>query len=158
MIETLEQKIDSLKLYPVSEIMDAIEIARGRDEIDRWIKKRNKRKSDPGIGKIKRREWPDSVKWAKAKAQRGMCLRCKKPLDTPVTDNVLDHIVPLAKGGQDIKSNLCLIHGKETDDHPNCNAEKGANDVFQESKRTGQMVTEILGRGGDAMRGDEDLI
>jgi hypothetical protein len=155
-VEDLATKLEALRLYPLSQILDALREQRGTFDYDHCIKKQNRQKADPGVV-IKRRLWPKVVyDWLFAR-QNGLCKRCGKPLDMPTTLNALDHIVPLARGGKDKKPNLCLLHGRTTEDHDNCNASKGANDIQTESKKTGQGFREILNRGGQ-MTGEENEV
>lgn len=48
-----------------------------------------------------------------------------------------DHRVPLARGGKHNKKNVDALHAT-------CNQKKGANDFVQESKLTGNLITQQL--------------
>ena len=80
--------------------------------------------------------------WVRALWQRqnGICLRCNNPQPMRVDEATFDHIVPLAEGGEHSKSNGRVIHGA-------CNSSKGARNVFAESKRTGQPITDMFPTG-----------
>ena len=79
--------------------------------------------------------------------QKGICPRCKNHLDVPAKRNEVDHISPAIEGSAFNRiENLRLCHSQ-------CNREKSANTVFEESKATGQPVDEIL-RGGRTEDGE----
>jgi len=60
----------------------------------------------------------------KAKKQNGMCALCGKPMGNDVT---LDHVVPLALGGEDHWENVQAAHG-------GCNRTKGDGLTIAASK------------------------
>lgn len=61
------------------------------------------------------------------KLQKGKCRACGKPLKD---DYHIDHIIPLAKGGQNTDNNCQLLHSK-------CNLSKGARDPYEHAQRLG---------------------
>ncbi|MGE3549755.1 MAG: HNH endonuclease [Geobacter sp.] len=59
--------------------------------------------------------------------QRGKCRACGKPLKN---DYHIDHIIPLARGGQNTDNNCQLLHSK-------CNLSKGARDPYEHAQKLG---------------------
>jgi CRISPR/Cas system Type II protein with McrA/HNH and RuvC-like nuclease domain len=73
--------------------------------------------------------------------QKGICPYCGKHLFVPATrGNEIDHIDP-NRTDFNHPTNLELLHGVP------CNREKSSKDVFQQSKESGKMVSEILKPG-----------
>lgn len=79
------------------------------------------------------RSWTVDL-WRK---QNGICARCKDPQPMKIEEATFDHIIPITEGGLHSKSNGRVLHRS-------CNSSKGANDMFTESKLTGQMFSEIF--------------
>lgn len=68
--------------------------------------------------------------------QDGMCDRCT--VSFRLRDLTDDHFIPISKGGTNALTNRRLVCKK-------CNSQKSDADPLQESKRTGQTVTQQLG-------------
>lgn len=79
------------------------------------------------------RNWTITL-WRK---QNGICARCKNRQPVPLSDATFDHIVPLAEGGEHVRKNGRMVHRS-------CNASKGANSPLKESKKIGQLLSEIF--------------
>ena len=70
-----------------------------------------------------RMRWPKTTRMRLLHAQDFRCALCMGPLG--FYDSHIDHVVPLAAGGEDALSNLQLTHGS-------CNLRKGGRDPRQE--------------------------
>lgn len=88
---------------------------------------------DPTIRRPAPRTWVQKL-WQK---QHGICARCKDPQPMRIEDATFDHIVPLVEGGEHSMKNGRVTHGY-------CNSAKGGRGLIDESKRTGQMLSETF--------------
>lgn len=71
---------------------------------------------------------PDDVKWLFDR-QKGKCPVCKKPFK----EYHIDHIIPLAQGGRNDKSNAQLLH-------PACNLKKSSKDPIEFMQEQGFLL------------------
>lgn len=69
-----------------------------------------------------RNRWSLAVRSGLLGSQQHRCRICTGPLS--LLDAHLDHVVPLARGGADVISNLQLVH-------MNCNLRKGTRTTIQ---------------------------
>ncbi len=68
--------------------------------------------------------------------QKGLCAICGEPMDPKEIGNFeVDHLQPVANGGDASRGNLGLSHGV-------CNREKARRDVIANAKKTGRGILE----------------
>lgn len=116
-------------------LLERLAVESGEANVRRACKKFLRKKTVSGVKPTKREDVPESwlmEAWAK---QRGICKRCKTKV--AFEDAEPDHRMPIAKGGKHRKSNIVALCKP-------CNRSKGANDPFQESKKTGKTILEQL--------------
>lgn len=84
--------------------------------------------------------------WTK---QGGRCKRCNEPL--ALDEAEADHVKAHSLGGSDSPSNIVAVHGIKSAQRggKNCNASKGDNTVFEDSKRTGNLATDMFPKEDD---------
>jgi 5-methylcytosine-specific restriction endonuclease McrA len=86
---------------------------------------------------VKRNSWHQHRLRARVAATRAACHICGNPIDyaLPHTDPhsfVIDHVIPLAKGGHDSIENVRAAHRQ-------CNRAKGARDTAPIIRRSGAL-------------------
>lgn len=72
--------------------------------------------------------------------QGGRCNICKQPL--ALDEAAGDHVEPWSKGGQHKERNIAAVHDAKFGG--TCNQEKGARGLIEESKRSGNLFSEML--------------
>lgn len=70
--------------------------------------------------------------------QKGLCVLCGETMNVAdMRSFAVDHLVPIAKGGDDRDSNLGLSHAS-------CNSEKGSRDVLSYARMTKRTTIDEL--------------
>jgi 5-methylcytosine-specific restriction endonuclease McrA len=104
-----------------------------RNACDRFLKMGLRAANVPTPRTTVPRQWTVDL-WRK---QLGICARCKDQKPVPIAEATFDHIIPLAEGGLHKRSNGRMVH-------KSCNSSKGAKNLTQERKATGQLFDKII--------------
>lgn len=108
----------------------------GWGKCDRVIKFHNHQRLE-NAGREKRKQIPDKRKRELFMQQEGRCAICGNPMAFNLRESEADHIDP---NRQDLnaKSNWQMVH-------KDCNRQKGAASVMEQTKKYGKTAIEILG-------------
>lgn len=97
-----------------------------------------------GVEQVSRKPISRSLVKQAWSRQGGRCKRCNEPLALDEAEG--DHVKAHSLGGDDSPRNIVALHGIKSAQRggKNCNASKGDNTVFEDSKRTGNLVTDMF--------------
>lgn len=73
--------------------------------------------------------------------QNMRCNICHQPL--ALDEAAGDHVIPWSQGGQHKERNIAAVHDAKFGDEA-CNQKKGARGLIEESKRSGNLLSEMM--------------